>query len=126
MTAAASDSFADAWSSPSAWVILARRSRSARARVAMAGCRFGRLCRCGGLACGRNVLGPPFPFRLRLDGNGALHLHREVNILDLDSRYLHAPRFGLQVDPLLQLRVDGLTVREQVIERVLTKNSPYL
>ena len=45
MTAAACDSFSDAWSSPSAWMIFARFSRSASACRAIARC----------MSCGRST-----------------------------------------------------------------------
>src|SRR6476619_7174531 len=63
-----------------------------------------------------DYLSAAFALGLGLLGHGALHRVRPRYILHLDRRDFHAPRFGLPVDNLLQLLVDGFALRQQVIE----------
>ena len=51
-------------------------------------------------------LGPPLALGLGLLGHRALHVLREVDVLDLDRRHLHAPGLGVLVDDPLELLVD--------------------
>ncbi len=57
------------------------------------------------LALGVDHLRALLALRLGLLRHRALHLLRQVDLLDLDRAHLHAPRLGLLVDDLLELRL---------------------
>src|SRR5579884_2157869 len=76
------------------------------------------------LALGGDDLGPPFPLRLGLPGHGPLHLLREADVADLDPVDLDAPRLRLGVEADLQLAVDPLPLRQQLVELVAAHDGP--
>src|SRR5258705_266557 len=71
----------------------------------------------------RDHLRAPLALRLGLAGHRALHLGRQVDGLDLDRRDLDAPGLGVQVENLLELLVDLLALREQVVEIQLAERA---
>src|SRR6266481_2920549 len=70
-----------------------------------------------------DYLSAAFALGLGLLGHGALHRVRQRYILHLDRRDFDAPWFGLPVDNLLQLLVDGFALRQQVIEWGLAEDA---
>src|SRR2546430_11939621 len=52
----------------------------------------------------------------------ALHIVGQYNVLNLDRRYLGAPRPRVPVDDVLDLQVDARGVREKLIEAVLHRD----
>ena len=67
-------------------------------------------------AFGVDDLGAAFALGFGLLGHRALHRVGQRHVLDLDRRDFDAPRFGLPVDDLLQLLVDRLALRKQVVQ----------
>src|SRR5438093_3534106 len=67
-------------------------------------------------ALGVDDLGAAFALRFGLLGHRALHRVGQRHVLHLDGRDFDAPRFGLPVDDLLQLQVDRLALRKQIIQ----------
>ena len=55
-------------------------------------------------------------------GHGAAHLLGQVDLLHLDGGDLHAPGLGVPVDDLLELPVDLVALREQVVELHLAEH----
>ena len=58
------------------------------------------------LTFGVDYFGAPLALGLRLPRHGALHLVRQVDMLDLDVGDLDPPGIGLPVEDLLQIPVD--------------------
>ena len=67
--------------------------------------------------------GPSLTLGLGLAGHGALHLLRQVNMLDLDVGDLDPPGIGLAIEDFLQLQVDAVAVREQFVEFALAQHA---
>src|SRR5580765_3356201 len=76
------------------------------------------------LAVGVDDLGPALALGLGLLGHGALHVLGQVDLLDLDVRNLDAPGLGVLVDDPLELLVDLVARREQIIELHLAEHAP--
>ena len=74
-------------------------------------------------ALGVDDLCAAFALGFGLLGHRALHRVGQRHVLYLDRRDFDAPRFGLSVDDLLQLLVDRLALRKQVIERRLAEHA---
>jgi len=74
------------------------------------------------LSLGGNDLGPLLALCLGLAGNGPLHGLGQLHVLHLHRADLDAPRLGLLVDDLLEVLVDALPLRKQVVEAVLTEH----
>src|SRR4028118_1748721 len=112
----------EAWYSPSAAMIFARRSRSLSACLAVARPPWvprappppaGRLPEAlGGLVLplGRYDLRPTLPLALGLPGHRPLHLLGYLDVLDLHDGDLHPPGVRVVVDYGLELLVYGLSV----------------
>src|SRR5262249_36406527 len=66
-------------------------------------------------------VGPPLALGLGLLRHRPLHVLREVDVLDLDGGHLHAPGIGVLVDDALELLVDLVAGREEVVELHLTE-----
>ena len=49
----------------------------------------------------------------------SLHVVGQYDVLDLDCRYLGAPRLGVTIDDVLDLQVDARRVREKLVEAEL-------
>src|SRR5256886_7421044 len=86
--------------------------------------RVGQLRRRLKLAVGVDDLGPPLALGLRLLGHRALHVLGEVDLLDLHRRHLDAPGLGVLVDDPLELLVDLVARREEVVELDLAEHAP--
>src|SRR5216117_3591533 len=69
-------------------------------------------------------LGPPLALGLRLLRHRALHVLRQIDLLDLHGRDLDAPGLGVLVDDPLELLVDLVTRREEVVELDLAEDAP--
>ena len=67
-------------------------------------------------------LGALLALGLGLPRHGALHLLRQVDVLDLDHRHLDAPGIGVRVDDLLQRGVELLALRQQLVELRLAEH----
>ena len=74
------------------------------------------------LAVGGDDLGAPLALGLGLAGDRALHVGRQLDVLDLDRADLDAPGLGLLVDDLLELGVDPLALRQQGVELGLAEH----
>src|SRR5260370_10795307 len=74
-------------------------------------------------AFGVDDLGTALALGFGLLGHGALHRVGQCHVLYLYRRDFHTPRFGLPVDYLLQLQVDRLALRKQVVQGGLTKHA---
>src|SRR5207248_7417368 len=85
--------------------------------------RFGQFLRRLRLALRIDDLGTALAFRLGLLGNGALHLLRQVDLLDLDLGDLDAPRIGVGVEDRLDLLVDAIALGEQLVELCLAADA---
>ncbi len=59
-----------------------------------------------------NNLSAALAFRFRLAGDGALHILRNIDLLDLNLRYLDTPRLGILVKDLLQFGVNLFALGE--------------
>ncbi len=68
-------------------------------------------------------LGAPFALGLSLFGHCPLHAVRQRHVLDLHGCHFHPPGFGLAIDDFLQLLVDDIALREQVIQRGLAEHA---
>jgi hypothetical protein len=68
------------------------------------------------LALGVDDLRAPLALGLGRAGHRALHGLRDLDVLDLDHRHLHAPGLGLVVDDLLQVLVEALPLGQQLVE----------
>src|SRR6266511_2876247 len=80
---------------------------------------FGRLV----LALGRDHLRAPLALGLGLAGHGPLHAARDLDVLDLDDRDLHAPGRSGVVDDLLQDRVDLVALGQELVQLVLAEDA---
>src|SRR6202165_5011706 len=90
------------------------------ARLARQGLRrFGQLRGRLALALGVDDLGTPRALGFGLLRHGANHAFVEIDILDLNSRDLDAPRFGGLVEDALQVDVELVALREQIVHLVL-------
>ena len=69
-----------------------------------------------------DYLRTPFAFGLGLRRDRALHVLRQVDILELDQHHLDAPRLGLRVDHFLNFRVELLALAQQIVELGLAAN----
>src|SRR6266849_10008363 len=67
-------------------------------------------------------LRPLLPLGLGLLGHRSLHRAGQLHVLDLDARHLDAPRLGFVVDDLLQLLVDDVALRQQLVEGGLAQD----
>src|SRR6266567_2595526 len=76
------------------------------------------------LAVGVDDLRPLLALGLGLLGHGALHGARQLDVLDLDASHLDAPWLGLVVDDLLQLLVDDVPLRQQLVNGGLAQHRP--
>src|SRR5215203_1750308 len=76
------------------------------------------------LAFGRDDLRPPLSLALGLPGHRPLHPLRYLYVLDLNRAYLHSPGLGMLVDYYLQLLVYRLSIREQIVEVLLSQHTP--
>src|SRR5262245_28205209 len=79
----------------------------------------------GGLefAVGVDHLGSALALGLGLLGHRALHVLGQVDLLHLDVRHLDAPGLGVLVDDALELLVDLVARREQVVELDLAEHA---
>src|SRR5467141_360768 len=75
------------------------------------------------LALRRDHLRAPLALGLRLPGHRALHLGRQIDGLHLHRRHLDSPGLGVQVEHLLKLLVDLLSLGEQVVEIQLAQRA---
>ena len=63
-----------------------------------------------------NNFSAAFAFRLRLLGDGALHILRNIDLFDLNLRYLDTPRLRILVKDLLQLGVNLFALGENRVQ----------
>ena len=63
-----------------------------------------------------NDLRALFPFRLGLARHRALHVLRQIDVLHLDGRHLDSPWLRMLIEDLLQLLIQAVPLRQQVIE----------
>src|SRR4030088_1226097 len=90
------------------------------ARLARQGLRrFGQLRGRLALALGVDDLGTPGALGFGLLRHGGNHAFVEIDILDLDGRDLDAPGLGVLVEDALQVDVELVALREQVVHLVL-------
>ena len=75
------------------------------------------------LAGGVNDLRALLALGLGLPRHRALHVGRQIDVLHLDRRHLDAPRLGVLVEDLLQLLVQPLALRQQVVELDLAEHA---
>src|SRR5688572_3508766 len=68
-------------------------------------------------------LRPPLAFRFRLAGNCPLHFLRQIHVLHLDSGDFHTPGLCLLIDDPLQVCIDLLPLRQQVVELALPQHA---
>ena len=61
-------------------------------------------------------LGAPFAFSLGLRRDRALHILRQIDVLELDQHDLDTPRLGLRVDDFLDFGVELFALAQQVVE----------
>jgi len=85
---------------------------------------LGELARSLELAFGVDDFGPAFAFGLGLLGDGPDHILRKIDMLHLDELDLDAPRVGALVDNLLELGVELLPLRKEVVEIDLPEEAP--
>ena len=79
--------------------------------------------RCGLLlALGVNDFRAPGAFGLGLLGNRADHALVEIDMFDLDIRYLDAPGIGALVEYPLDIGIEPVTLRQHLVEFVLTQH----
>src|SRR5580658_3823248 len=78
--------------------------------------RIRQFCRGFKLALGVNNLGPALALCLRLLGDGALHVLRNIDLFDLNLRYLDTPRLRILVKDLLQLGVNLFALGEDGVQ----------
>src|SRR5882762_9214195 len=83
-------------------------------------CRHDQLLGRLGLALGVDDLGAPGALGLGLLRHGANHAFIEIHVLDLDVRDLDAPVLGGLIEDALQVDVQLVALREQVVHLVLT------
>src|SRR5882672_8230492 len=69
-------------------------------------------------------LGAPLALGLGLARDRPLHFLRQVDVLHLDGAHLDPPRLGVAVNHQLQLLVDLVPVREQLIQLRLAERAP--
>src|SRR6059036_3867835 len=86
--------------------------------------RLGELRRRLELAVRIDDLGSALALGFGLLGHGALHVLGQVDLLDLDGRDLDAPRLGVLVDDPLELLVDLVARRQEVVELDLAEHAP--
>src|SRR5208282_6073770 len=70
----------------------------------------------GRIVLGRDHLGAPFALGLGLRSDRALHVLRQVNVLELDEHDLDSPRLGLGIDDRLDARVDFVALAQELVE----------
>src|SRR5947208_3074863 len=75
------------------------------------------------LPLGRDHLGAALALGLGLTGHRAAHLIGQVDELDRDLHHLDAPGLGVLVDDRLQVGVDLLPLREQLVQLGLTAHA---
>ena len=85
---------------------------------------LGELARCLELAFGMDDFGPAFALGLGLLGDGPDHVLRKIDMLHLDHLDLDAPRVGALVDDLLELGVELLPLRKEVVKTDLPEDAP--
>ena len=85
---------------------------------------LGELVRCLELAFGVDDLGPAFALGLGLLGDSPDHVLRKIDMLHLDELDLDAPRVGVLVDDLLELGVELLPLRKEVVKIDLPEEAP--
>src|SRR5208282_5643707 len=78
--------------------------------------RLGQALRRLKFALGRDHLGAPFALGLGLRSDRALHVLRQVNVLELDEHDLDSPRLGLGIDDRLDARVDFVALAQELVE----------
>src|SRR3989442_6290321 len=86
--------------------------------------RIGELRRRLELAVGVDDLGSALALGFGLLGHGALHVLGQVDLLDLDGRHLYPPGLGVLVDDPLELLVDLVARRQEVVQLDLTEHAP--
>src|SRR5471032_1430610 len=84
--------------------------------------RHAQLLRCLIFAFGSDDFRAPLALRFGLPGHRALHLRRQVELLHFHGSDLDAPGLGVLIEDLLQLLVDLLPLREQVVEVELAQS----
>ena len=67
-------------------------------------------------------LGAPVAFRLRLFGDGAHHVFRELDGSDLDVAHLDAPGFGLGVQDALDVGAELFPFGKHLVELMLPEH----
>ena len=92
-----------------------QRARLARQRLRGLDQLLGRL----GLALGVDDLGAPGALGLGLLRHGADHALIEIDVLDLHRRDLDAPVLGALIEDALQVDVELVALRQQVVHLVL-------
>src|SRR5215470_5087936 len=88
--------------------------------------RFGQLRRGLELAVRVNDFRAALALRLRLAGDGALHLLRNIDLLDLYLRYLDTPRLRILVKDYLQLRVYLFALGEDLVQFELAQHAAQI
>ena len=68
-------------------------------------------------------LGPLLALGLSLAGHGPLHRLREFEVAYLDACHFHSPRACLDIDDLLELGVDLVSLGQQVIQIRLAEDA---
>src|SRR5712671_242434 len=71
-------------------------------------------------AFGGDDFGATLAFGLGFLGHRALHVVGQRDVLDLDRRYLGAPRLGVLVDDVLDLLIDARGIRQQLVDAEAT------
>jgi hypothetical protein len=63
-----------------------------------------------------NDFGPLVALGFRVVGQRALHRLGQLEVENLDAGYFHSPRARLNIDDLLELGIDLVSLGQQVIE----------
>ena len=83
---------------------------------------LGQFRRCLKFSLRGNDLGSASTFRFRLGRDGALHLLRQVDLLDLDLRHFDTPHLGLFVEDRLKSSIQLGALREKVVQLHFAKH----
>ena len=91
--------------------------------AAMTHGRLGELLRRLQLAGGVDDLGAFLALGLGLPRHRALHVWRQIDVLHLDGRHLDAPGIGVLIENLLQLLIQPIALRQQIVELDLAEHA---
>ena len=91
--------------------------------VAMTRGRLRQLLRRIQLAGGVNDLGALLALGLGLPRHRALHVLRQIDVLHFDGRHLDPPGIGALIEDLLQLLIEVVPLRQQIIQIDLAQHA---